>query len=99
VVFTASVNAVAPGSGTPTGTVTFKDGATALSTNTLISGAVSYTNGNVPVAATSIRRCTTATQFSTPSTKLAGLTQTVKQGQQQCDVEFLDQTGGVSARP
>ena len=44
VVFTAEVSAVAPGSGTPTGTVTFKDGATALSTNALISGQVSYTN-------------------------------------------------------
>jgi len=30
VTFTVTVNAVAPGSGTPTGTVTFKDGATTL---------------------------------------------------------------------
>ena len=51
VIFTASVSAVAPGSGTPTGTVTFKDGATALATNTLVSGQVSYTNAALAVAA------------------------------------------------
>ena len=38
VTFTATVAAVAPGAGTPTGTVTFKDGATTLSTGTLASG-------------------------------------------------------------
>ena len=35
VTFTATVTADAPGSGTPTGTVTFKDGTTALGTGTL----------------------------------------------------------------
>jgi hypothetical protein len=35
VTFTATVTAVAPGSGTPSGTVTFKDGATALGSATL----------------------------------------------------------------
>src|SRR5262249_26837202 len=35
VTFTATVSAVAPGSGTPTGQVTFYDGATALGTGTL----------------------------------------------------------------
>src|SRR5947199_257708 len=44
VVFTASVSAVSPGAGTPPGTVTFKDGATALSTNSLSGGQVNYTN-------------------------------------------------------
>ena len=38
VTFTASVSAVAPGSGTPTGTVTFKDGTTALGTSALSGG-------------------------------------------------------------
>ena len=33
--FTATVTVVAPGAGTPTGTVTFKDGATTLGTGTL----------------------------------------------------------------
>ena len=35
VTFTATVTVVAPGAGTPTGTVTFKDGATTLGTGTL----------------------------------------------------------------
>jgi hypothetical protein len=38
VTFTATVGAVAPGSGTPTGTVTFKDGTTVLGTVALVSG-------------------------------------------------------------
>ena len=44
VVFTASVSAVAPGAGTPTGTVTFQEGETPLSTESLSGGQVSYTN-------------------------------------------------------
>ena len=44
VIFTATVAAVAPGAGTPTGTVTFKDGATTLGTGTLNgSGQATYT--------------------------------------------------------
>src|SRR5262249_38725691 len=39
VTFTATVAAVAPGTGTPTGTVTFSDGATALGTVALSGGA------------------------------------------------------------
>src|SRR5207247_2251929 len=35
VTFTAAVSPVAPATGTPTGTVTFKDGATPLATNAL----------------------------------------------------------------
>jgi hypothetical protein len=38
VTFTATVAAVAPGGGTPTGTVTFKEGSTVLATATLSSG-------------------------------------------------------------
>ncbi len=38
VTFTATVTAVGPGSGTPSGTVTFKDGASALGTGTLSAG-------------------------------------------------------------
>jgi MYXO-CTERM domain-containing protein len=40
VTFTATVSAVAPGAGTPSGTVTFKDGATTLGTGTLDAGGV-----------------------------------------------------------
>jgi hypothetical protein len=43
VTFTATVVAVAPGSGAPTGSVTLKDGATVLGTGTLISGKATFT--------------------------------------------------------
>jgi len=43
VTFTTTVSAVAPGSGVPTGTVTFKDGATTLGVGTLSEGKASYT--------------------------------------------------------
>ena len=44
VTFTATVNVVAPGSGAPTGTITFKDGATTLATSTLnASGQATFT--------------------------------------------------------
>ena len=42
VTLTASVTAVAPGSGTPSGTVTFKDGATVLGTASLAGGTASF---------------------------------------------------------
>jgi autotransporter-associated beta strand protein len=57
VTFTATVSANSPGSGNPTGTVTFKDGSTVLGTGTLSSvGAVSIatyttTAGQLPVGA------------------------------------------------
>jgi hypothetical protein len=54
VVFTATVAAASPGAGTPSGTVTFKDGATALSTNTLSGGSVTYTNSTLSVTSHSI---------------------------------------------
>jgi hypothetical protein len=43
VTFTATVTASAPGSGTPTGTVTFKDGAATLGTGTLSGGTAAFT--------------------------------------------------------
>jgi hypothetical protein len=43
VTFTATVAVVAPGSGTPTGTVTLKDGAVVLGTGTLASGKAIFT--------------------------------------------------------
>jgi hypothetical protein len=43
VTFTASVAASAPGSGVPTGTVTFSDGSTVLGTETLSAGTISDT--------------------------------------------------------
>ena len=46
VTFTATVAPVPPGTGTPTGTVTFRDGATGLATNT-VSGGVAHLWGLV----------------------------------------------------
>ncbi len=55
--FTATVSPVAPATATPTGTVTFKDGATVLGTATLIAGKASFTTtrleaGTHPITAT-----------------------------------------------
>jgi uncharacterized repeat protein (TIGR01451 family) len=43
VTFTATVTAVGPGAGTPSGTVTFLEGATTLGTGTLASGVATFT--------------------------------------------------------
>src|SRR5439155_11761280 len=43
VTFTATVSTVAPGAGTPTGTVSFKDGTTTLLTPNLVSGQATFT--------------------------------------------------------
>jgi hypothetical protein len=42
------VAAVAPGSGPPTGSVTFYDGSTALGTGTLSGGSATYTTTEAP---------------------------------------------------
>ena len=52
--FTATVTAVAPGSGTPTGTVTFMDGATTLGTATLNGRRGTFTTSTLAVGAHSI---------------------------------------------
>src|ERR1043166_1504550 len=54
VVFTATVTATAPGAGTPTGTVVFKDGITALRTNILSGGSATYTNSTLSVTSHSV---------------------------------------------
>jgi hypothetical protein len=51
VTFTAAVTANAPGSGTPTGTVTFYDGSTALGTGTLSGGVATFTTTATGLAA------------------------------------------------
>ena len=48
VTFTASVLAAAPGSGTPTGTVTFKNGAAILGNGTLASGKATFSTPALP---------------------------------------------------
>ncbi|MGA2036081.1 MAG: Ig-like domain repeat protein [Acidimicrobiales bacterium] len=47
VTFVATVAALSPDSGTPTGTVVFKDGGTVIATGTLNDGAASYTTSNL----------------------------------------------------
>jgi len=54
VTFTATVAAVAPGAGTPSGTVSFKEGAAALGTVTLSAGVASFTTSTLAVGAHSI---------------------------------------------
>ena len=54
VVFSVAVSASAPGSGTPTGTATFEDGATILGTSALVSGSATYTNGSLSAGSHSI---------------------------------------------
>ncbi|MDR3636948.1 MAG: Ig-like domain repeat protein [Isosphaeraceae bacterium] len=54
VTFTASVAVTAPGKGTPTGTVTFKDGNTVLGTVSLVNGVAALTRSNLGQGAHSI---------------------------------------------
>ena len=54
VTFTAQVSAVSPGAGTPTGTVTFKDGSTTLGTGSLSAGTASFTTAALAVGSHSI---------------------------------------------
>ena len=46
--FTATVSAVAPGTGTPTGSVSFLDGSTTLGTGKLTAGTATYTTAKLP---------------------------------------------------
>jgi N-acetylneuraminic acid mutarotase len=54
VTFTATVAVAAPGSGMPTGDVTFKDGATTLGTGTLSAGTATFTTASLAVGAHAI---------------------------------------------
>src|SRR5439155_7905575 len=54
VTFTATVAAVLPGGGTPTGSVVFIDGGTPLATNNLSGGSGTYTNSTLWVTSYSI---------------------------------------------
>jgi hypothetical protein len=49
VTFTATVSAVAPGAGVPTGTVTFEEGITPMGTVTLVSGKATYVTSSLNV--------------------------------------------------
>ena len=78
VTFTATVSAGAPGSGTPTGTVTFKDGSTTLGKSTLASGSASFSTANLAVATHSITVSYNGDADFTTSTSTA-LSQVVNQ--------------------
>jgi hypothetical protein len=81
VTFTATVKAASPGSGTPTGTVTFMDGSTTLGTGTLGLGSpdtATFTTSNLAVGSHSITAVYSGDPNFTTSTS-AALTQTVKQ--------------------
>lgn len=55
VTFTTTVTASLPGVGTPTGTVTFKDGATTLGSGTLVAGQATFTTSRLDVGVHLIR--------------------------------------------
>jgi hypothetical protein len=76
VTFTATVSAVTPGSGTPTGTVTFMDGTTTLGTGTLSGGVATLTTSSLAFGSHSITAVYSADTNFTGSTS-AALTQTV----------------------
>ena len=78
VTFTASVAVVAPGTGTPTGTVAFEEGTTVLNTETLgSSGVVSFTTAALGVGSDAITAVYSGdTNFATSS---SSATETVTQ--------------------
>ena len=79
VTFTATVAVTAPASGTPTGTVTFKDGATTLGTGTLTAGTATFATSALALAGHTITAVYGGDSNFTTSTS-SGLTQTVNQG-------------------
>src|SRR5258707_9825200 len=78
VTFTATVTAVSPGAGTPTGSAIFKDGATALATNALSGGVATFATASLSVAAHSVTVVYSGDGNFNTSTS-STLTQTVNQ--------------------
>jgi oligoribonuclease NrnB/cAMP/cGMP phosphodiesterase (DHH superfamily) len=78
VTYTAIVSATAPGAGTPTGTVTFKDGSTTLGTGTLAGGSATFTISTLTGGSHSITAVYGGDTNFVSSTS-ATLTQTVNQ--------------------
>ncbi len=90
VTFTAVIGVVAPGAGTPTGTVTFQEGSTVLDTETLgASGTVSFTTSALPVGSNSI----TAVYSGDPNFVTSSSSTT------QYSVSQASTTTGLSATP
>jgi hypothetical protein len=76
ITLTATVAAAAPGSGTPTGTVTFRDGTTVLGTGTVNSGQATFTTSTLAAGSHTITAAYGGDTNFAGSTS-AGLTQTV----------------------
>src|SRR5207248_2984662 len=76
VTFTAAVTATASGAGTPTGTVTFKDGATTLGSGTLSGGSATFSTSALAAGTHTITAVYSGDSTFAPSTSSA-LTQTV----------------------
>ena len=76
VTFTATVSAAAPGSGTPTGKVTFYDGSISLGTASLSSGSASFTAKGLPTGSDAITAVYNGDSHFTTSTS-AALSQSV----------------------
>ncbi|MFG2526274.1 Ig-like domain-containing protein, partial [Streptomyces sp. NPDC048527] len=79
VVLTATVTATPPGSGTPTGTVTFFDGATSIGTGTLIGGVATLTTSSLTVGSHALTAVYGGSTNHNGSTSPA-VTQTVTSG-------------------
>ncbi|WP_422928206.1 beta strand repeat-containing protein [Singulisphaera sp. PoT] len=75
VTLTAAVTAVSPGSGTPTGTVTFSNGSTTLGTATLSNGVATLTTTALPLGTASITASyANTTNFASSSSSAATVT-------------------------
>jgi hypothetical protein len=77
VLFTATVAPVAPATGTPTGTVTFKDGTTTMGTGTLAGGQATYATSTLSVGHHSITALYGGEPNFTGSTSTPALDQVV----------------------
>jgi len=78
ITFTATMAAVSPGAGTPTGTVTFEDGSTVIGTGSLSGGVATFTTASLAVGSHSIKAIYGGdTNFSTSTS--GSMTQTVAQ--------------------
>ena len=75
--FTATVSPVAPGAGTPTGTVTFLDGASSIGTGTLSGGVATFTTSALAVSSHTITTSYGGDGNFTPSTSTS-VTQVVQ---------------------
>ncbi len=75
ITFTATMAAVSPGAGTPTGTVTFEDGSTVIATGALSGGVAKFTTTSLAVGSHSIKAIYAGdTNFTTSTSTSVGQT-------------------------